>query len=153
MDEQNPNETQPKARRTKSYDAEQPQPSVMGAETEGHENVSEKFSHAGEAGEQVSRATNKEISNVENALPWPFQATQHALDEWTHFFGRATQRNFRATDDLSECHSITSLLQWQGDLIQSNFEDWLQTSFRSLAFLYGSFSHIPASETAATSAS
>ena len=130
MDEQSPNETQPKARRTKSYDAEQPQPSVTGAESahqsEGPENVSEKFSHAGE---QVSRATNTEISNVENALPWPFQATQHALEEWTHFFGRATERNFRATDDLSECHSITSLLQWQGDLIQSNFEDWLQTSF------------------------
>ena len=130
MDEQNPNESQPKARRTKSYDAEQPQPSVMGAESahhsEGPENVSEEFSHAGE---QVSRATNKEISNVENALPWPFQATQHALEEWTHFFGRATERNFRATDDLSECHSITSLLQWQWDLIRNNVADWLQTSF------------------------
>ena len=130
MDEQNPNETQPKARRTKSYDAEQPQPSEMGAESahhsEGPENVSAKFSHAGE---QVSRATNKEISNVEDALPWPFQATQHALEEWTHFFGRATERNFRATDDLSECHSITTLLQCQGDLIHNNVADWLQTSF------------------------
>ena len=130
MDEQNPNESQLKARRTKSYDAEQPQPSVTGAESvhqsEGPENVSEKFSHAGE---QVSRATNKEISNVENALPWPFQATQHALEEWTHFFGRATERNFRATDDLSECHSITTLLQCQGDLIHNNVADWLQTSF------------------------
>ena len=122
MDEQSPNESQPKIRRAKSYGAEQPQP----PHSEGPENVSEKFSPAGE---QVSRATDKEISNVENALPWPIQATQHALEEWTHFFGRATERNFRATDDLSECHSITSLLQWQGDLIQSNLEDWLQTSF------------------------
>jgi hypothetical protein len=62
-------------------------------------------------------------------LPWPFQATQHALEEWTHFIGRASERNSRAADGLSECHSITSLMQWQGDLIQSNFEDWLQTSF------------------------
>ena len=82
-----------------------------------------------QAGEEASTATDKDIRQAESVLPWPFKATQHALEEWTHFFGRATERNFRATDDLSECHSITGLLQWQGNLIQSNVEDWLQTSF------------------------
>jgi hypothetical protein len=150
MDEQNPNESQPKARHTKSYGAEQPQPSVTGAEREAPENVSETLLAAGEA---VSRETNTEMSQVGGTLPWPFQATEHALDEWTQFFARATERSSRAAEHLSECDSIASLLQWQSDLIQSNAEDWLQTSFRSLAFLCGSFSHIPASETAATSAS
>jgi hypothetical protein len=133
MDEQSPNESQPKVRRAKNNGTAEPQPSVTGAESahqgEAPENVSEKLSHAGEASEEVSRATNKEICQAESVLPWPFQATEHALEEWTHFIGRAAERNFRATDDLSECDSIASLLQWQGDLIQSNFEDWLKTSF------------------------
>jgi hypothetical protein len=55
------------------------------------ENVSEKLLHAGEADEEVSRATNKDICQVASVLPWLFQATQHALDEWTHFFGRAVR--------------------------------------------------------------
>ena len=114
MDEQNPNERQPKARRTKSYDAEQPQPSVTGAESghhsEGPENVSETLLAAGEA---VSREINTEISQVGGTLPLPFQATEHALDEWTQFFARATERSSRAAEHLSECDSIASLLQWQ----------------------------------------
>jgi hypothetical protein len=127
---------------------------VTGAESasewEAPENVSEQLLAAGEA---VSRETNTEISQVGGALPWPFRATQHALEEWTHFIGRATERNSRAADELSECDSIASLLQWQRALIQRNAEDWLQTSFRSLARLCGSFSHISASQTVATSAS
>jgi hypothetical protein len=150
MNEQSQNESQPKVRRAKNDGAQEPQPSVTGAENahkwEASENVSEKFLDAGED-------ESREIGQVGSALPWPFQATEHALSEWTHFFGRATERNSRAVDDLSACDSITSLLQWQSDLIQSNVEDWLQTSFRSWAFLGGSFSHITASETAATSAS
>jgi hypothetical protein len=141
MNEQSPNESQPKVRRAKNDGAQEPQPSATGAEN----------AHQWEASE--SRETNKESDLVGSALPWPFQATEHALSEWAHFFARATERNSRAVEDLSACDSITSLLQWQSDLIQSNVEDWLQTSFRSLAFPCGRFSHITASETAETSAS
>ena len=141
MDEQSQNESQPKVRRAKNDGAQETQP-----EWEAPENVSEKFLHAGE---DVSREINKEIGQVGSAFPGPFQATEHALSEWTHFFGRTTERNSRALDDLSACDSITSLLQWQSNLIQSNIEDWLQTSFRSWSFLCGSFFHITASETAA----
>jgi hypothetical protein len=151
MDEQNPNESQPKVRRAKNDAAAEPRPSVTGAESahmwDAPENVSEDLLYAGE---DVSRETNKEISQVESALLWPFQTTQHALDEWTHFIGRATQRNSRAAEDLSACDSITSLLQWQRDLVQSNVEDWLQTSFSVFGILCGSVSHTEPSERVAT---
>jgi hypothetical protein len=154
MHEQSPNESQPKVRRAKNDGAAEPQPSVTDAESahpwEAPENVSEKLSHAGEASAEVSRATNEENSHVESALPWPFQATQHALDEWTHFIGRAAERNSRAADNLSACDSIASLLQWQRDLVQINVEDWLQTSFAVFAFPWVRSHAKAASETAAT---
>jgi hypothetical protein len=129
MNEQSQNESQPKVRRAKNGGAEEIPPSEMppGSPDQAKQEALGNFAKPWQAGEEASRA--KEIRQAESVLPWPFQATQHALEEWAHFFGRATERNFRATDDLSECHSIASLLQWQGDLIQSNFEDWLQTSF------------------------
>ena len=129
MDEQSPNESQPKIRRAKNDGAEEPQPSVTppGSPDQATQEALGNLGKPSQAGEEASRA--EEIRQAESVLPWPFQATQHALEEWTHFFGRATERNFRATDDLSECHSITSLLQWQRDLIRGNAEDWLQTSF------------------------
>jgi hypothetical protein len=129
MDEQSQNESQPKIRRAKNGGAEEPQPNEMPPESPDHatQEALGNFGKPSQAGEEASRA--EEIRQAESVLPWPFQATQHALEEWTHFFGRATERNFRATDDLSECDSITSLLQWQGDLIRGNAEDWLQTSF------------------------
>jgi hypothetical protein len=131
MDEQSQNESQPKIRRAKNGGAEEPQTSEMPPESpdQAKQEALGNFAKPSQAGEEASRATNKEIRLAETVLAWPFEATQHALQEWMHFFGRATERNFRAANDLSECHSITSLLLWQGDLIQSNFEDWLQTSF------------------------
>jgi hypothetical protein len=155
MDEQSPHESQPKIRRAKSGGAEEPQPSVTGAESahqrEASENVSEKPLHACEADEEVSRSTNKEICQVESVLPWPFQATQHALDEWTHFFGRAVQRNSRAAGDLSACPSVTNVLRWHRDLVQSNVEDWLQTSFSVFGVAVRKVPHAKAaSETTAT---
>jgi hypothetical protein len=141
MDEQSQNESQPKVRRAKNGGAEEPQPSEMppGSPDQAKQEALGNFGKPSQAGEEASRTTNKEIRQAESVLPWPFQATQHALEEWTHFFGRATERNFRATDDLSECHSITGLLQWQGDLIQNNFEDWLQTSFSVFSVSAGKF--------------
>src|SRR5512132_2206976 len=92
MDEQSPNESQLKARRAGGGGAEEPRPSAPRAgrtgqaEQEAPESVSEKLLRAGE-------------SQVESVPQGPFQATQHALDEWTHFFGRAVQRNSRAAGD------------------------------------------------------
>jgi hypothetical protein len=127
MDEQSQNEGQPKIRRAKNGGAEEPQTSEMPPESpdQAKQEALGNFAKPSQAGEEASRATRL----AETVLAWPFEATQHALQEWMHFFGRATERNFRTANDLSECHSITSLLLWQGDLIQSNFEDWLQTSF------------------------
>jgi hypothetical protein len=154
MDEQSPHESQPKVRRAKSGGAEEFQPSATLAENTDQaeqEKVSEKFLHAGEAGEEVGRATSKDICQVESVLPWPFQATQHALDEWTHFFGRAVERNSRAAGDLWTYPSVANMLRWQRDLVQSNAEDWLETSF---AVFGASVRKVPhahaASKTAAT---
>jgi hypothetical protein len=136
MDEQSQNESQPKVRRAKSGGAEEPQPGVTRAgstgesEQETPENVSEKLS---QAGEEVSPPTNKENCRVESVLPWPFQATQHALNEWTRFFGRTLERNSRAASDLSASPSAANALRWQRDLVQSNVEDWLETSFAVFA--------------------
>jgi hypothetical protein len=122
MDEQSPNESQPKVRRAGSGGAEEPRPSAPRAghtgqaEQEAPENASEKLLRAGE-------------SQVGSVPQGPFQATQHALEEWTHFFRRAVERNSRAAGDLRTCHSVASVLQWQRNLVQGNFEDWLQTSF------------------------
>jgi hypothetical protein len=154
MDEQSPHESQAKVRRAKGGGAEEPQPSVTLAENTDQaeqENVSEKRLHAGEAGEEVSRATNKDICQVASVFPWPFQATQHALDEWTHFFGRAVQRNSRAAGDLNACPSVANVLRWQRDLVQNNVEDWLQTSFSVFGVAVRKVPHAKAaSETTAT---
>jgi hypothetical protein len=128
MDEQSPYESEPKVRRVKGGGAEEPQPSVTGAEREAPENVCQ----------------------VESVLPWPFQATQHALNEWTHFFGRAVQRNSRAADDLIACPSVTNVLRWQRDLVQSNVEDWLQTSYSIFGGAVQKVHAEAASKTAAT---
>jgi hypothetical protein len=141
MDEQTQNESQPKVRRAKNGGAEEPPPSEMppGSPDQAKQEALGNFAKPSQAGEWASRATNKKIRQAESVLAWPFQTTQHALEEWTHFFGRATERNSRAVDDLSACDSITSLLQWQGDLVQSNFEDWLQTSFSVFSVSAGKF--------------
>jgi hypothetical protein len=72
---------------------------------------------------------------VVGVLKWPFQATQHMAEEWTHFFGRAVERNSRAAGDLRACDSVASVLRCHWDLVQSNVEDWLETSFA----LFGAF--------------
>jgi hypothetical protein len=132
MDEQRPNERQHKVRRAGDGDAEESRSGMTRAESTGQaqqeapENVSEKLARPGE---EASPATDKGIRQVESVLLWPFQATQRALDEWTHFFGRALERNSRAAADLRTCHSVAGVLRWQRDLVQSNAEDWLQTSF------------------------
>jgi hypothetical protein len=133
MDEQSPNENQPKLRRAgKTGVAEEPLPGMTRAESAGQaqqealEDVSQKLSNAGE---ETSPATEKSVLQVESGLPWPFQTTRHALDEWTHFFGRAVERNARAANGLKACCSVAGVLQWQKDLVQSSVEDWLQTSF------------------------
>jgi hypothetical protein len=97
-----------------------------GAEQKAPKDVFEKLSRAGE---EASPAADNGVLQVESGLPWPFQTTQHALDEWTHFFGRTVERNARAADGLRACCSVAGVLQWQRDLVQSSVEDWLQTSF------------------------
>lgn len=154
MDEQSPNESQPKVRRGRSGGAEESRPSVMSAESTGQaeqeapENVSETLLRVGE---EVSPEPDKGVCQPESVLRWPFQATLRALDEWTHFFGRAVERNARAAGDLRACHSVASVLQWQRDLAQSNAEDWLQTSFAVFGVLVqrGPYAKA-ASETAST---
>lgn len=152
MDEQRPNERQHRVRRAGNGGAEEPQSGMTRAESTGQaqqeapENVSEKLARPGE---EASPATDKRIRQVESVLPWPFQATQRALDEWTHFFGRALERNSRAAAELRTCHSVAGVLRCQRDLVQSNAEDWLQTSFAVLGITGWKFALVKA-ETAAT---
>jgi hypothetical protein len=155
MHEQNPNERQPKVRRAgNDGSAEELRSGVTRAESTGQaeqeasKDVSEKLSRAGE---EASRATDEGVRQVASVLPGPFQATQRALDEWTHFFGRAVKRNARAAGDLMACHSVPSVLRWQKDLAQSNAEDWLETSFAAFGVSVRKTGHAKAdSETAAT---
>jgi hypothetical protein len=141
MDEQSPNESQPKVRRAGSGGAEEPRPNATGAERTGQAEAPEN------ASEQLLRAGESQVGSV---LQRPFQAIQHALEEWTHFFGRAVERNSHAAGDLRGCHSVASVLQWQEDLVQGNFEDWLQTSFAAFGVFVRKVPHAQAaSETAA----
>jgi hypothetical protein len=87
---------------------------------------------------------------VDSGLPWPFQASRRALDEWTHFYGRAVERNARAADDLRACCSVAGVVQWQKDLVQSSVEDWLQTSFAAFGVSVRKSAHEASSETAVT---
>jgi hypothetical protein len=142
MNEQSPNESQPKVRRAGSG-AEEHRPSTpragrtSQAEQEAPENASEKLLRASE-------------SQVESVLQGPFRATKHALEEWTHFFGRVVERNSHAAGDLRTRHSVASVLQWQRDLAQDTFEDWLQTSFAVFGVFVRKIPHAEAaSETAA----
>jgi hypothetical protein len=155
MDEQTLNEHQPKVRRAgRSDGTEESQPSVTRAESTGQakqeapENVSEKLLRVGE---EVSRATNEEgVCQLESVLQRPFQATQRVLEEWTHFFGRTVERNARATGDLRACRSVAGVLRWQRDLVQSNVEDWLQTSFAVLGVLVPKVPHAKAATATAS---
>jgi hypothetical protein len=128
MNEQSRNENQPKVRRAADGGAEEPRPSVTRAESSGRaeQETPEKPSSASR---EARPTTDKGICEVESMLLWPFQATQRALDEWTRFFGRAMERNLRAAADLRACHSVAGVLRCERDLVQSNAEDWLQTSF------------------------
>jgi Phasin protein len=147
MHEQNPNERQPKVRRPGSGGAEEPRSGVTRAESTGQaeqeeqENVYEKLSRAGE---EASRATDEGVRQVANVLSEPFRASQRALDEWTHFFGRAVERNARAASDLMECHSVPSVMRWQRELVQSNAEDWLETSFAAFGISVRKVAHAEA---------
>jgi hypothetical protein len=140
MDEQIP-ESQPKVRRAGSG-AEEPRHNATHA---GRTGQAEQ-----EAPENVSETLCAGESQVGSVPQGPFQATQHALEEWTHFFGRAVERNSRAAGGLRGCHSVASVLQWQEDLVQGNFEDWLQTSFAVFGVFVPKVPHVQAaSETAA----
>jgi hypothetical protein len=148
MDEQNLNEHQPKVRRAgRSDGTEEPRrngtrPEITGqAEQEALENVSEKPLRAGD---EVSWTTSKGIIQVESMLQRPLQATQRTLGEWTHFFRRTVERNARATGDLRACRSVADVLRWQRELLQSNVEDWLQTSFAVLGVLVPKVAHAKA---------
>jgi hypothetical protein len=123
MDEQSPNESQPKVRRAGSGGAEEPRPSAPRA---GHTGQVEQ--------EAPENASEKPLSQVESVLQGPFQVIQHTLEEWAHFFGRAVERNSQAASDLKTRHSVASVLQWQRNLVQDTFEDWLQTSFAVFGF-------------------
>lgn len=128
MNEQSPDRRRPKVRRAGIYDVEELRagPTHTGgtdqAQQEVSESVSEKLSRTGE---EPSRATDR----GQSGLRWPFQATQHVTEEWVHFFGRALERNSRAAADLRSCNSVASLVHRHWDLVQTNVEDWLQTSF------------------------
>jgi hypothetical protein len=154
MNQQSPNESQPKVSAGRSGDVEEPRSGVTRAgrsgqtEQDAPEGVSEKLSRAGE---EASRATDEGVRQVASVLPGPFRASQRALHEWTHFFGRAVERNARAADDLMACHSVPSVLRWQRELVQSNAEDWLETSFAAFGISVRKVAHAEAdSETAAT---
>lgn len=139
MDEQSTNENQPKVRRARDGGAEEPRPSVTQTGSTGEAENSQ-------VGEEVSLVSRQ----VEGVLRWPFQATQHVAEEWTHFFGRALERNARAAADLRSCTSVASLLRWQWDLVQSNSKDWLETSFAVFGAFCAEGSHAkPATETGA----
>ncbi len=81
MDEQSQNESQPKIRRAKNDGAEEPQPNEMpsGSPDQATQEALGNFGKPSQAGEEASRA--EEIRQAESPLPWPFQATQHALEE------------------------------------------------------------------------
>jgi hypothetical protein len=155
MDQQSLNEHQPKVRRAgRSDGTEEPRPNgtrpeITGqTEQEAPENVSEKLLRVGD---EVSPEPNKGVCQLESVLRWPSQATQRVLEEWTHFFGRAVERNARAAGDLRACRSVASVLRWERELLQSNTGDWLQTSFAVLGVLVPKVAHAKAAtETART---
>jgi hypothetical protein len=54
------------------------------------------------------------------------------LDESASFVRRATLRNAQALGDLMDCYTLSSLLQWQSNLLSATVVDWVGTNARIL---------------------
>ena len=54
------------------------------------------------------------------------------LGEWANFAERATLRNAQAVGDLMHCYTLSSLLQWESNLLSATVVDWVGTNARIL---------------------
>ena len=58
--------------------------------------------------------------------------TGQVLGEWTSFVRRASLRNMQAVGDLMHCYTLSSLLQWQSNVLSATVVDVAGTNSRLL---------------------
>ena len=91
--------------------------------------------HAAEAVRSVVRAGPQAVEGgrvATYAVAEESTGGGKVLDEWTSFIERALERNAQALSDLMDCYTLSSLLQWQSNLLSATIVDWVGTNARIL---------------------
>jgi hypothetical protein len=98
-------------------------------------NPAEGSDHAVEAVRNVVRAGQQAVEGgraATYAIAEESTGGGKVLDEWASFARRATLRNAQAVGDLMDCYTLSSLLQWQSNLLSATVVDWVGTNARIL---------------------
>ena len=90
-----------------------------------------------EAARSVVRAGQQTLEGAEATTHATVDAGEstgagQVLEEWANFAGRAYLRNTQAVGELMHCYTLSSLLQWQSNLLSVTVVDWVGTNARIL---------------------
>ena len=98
-------------------------------------NSAEASDHAAEAVWSVVRAGPQAVEGTRAAtyaIAEESTGGGKVLDESASFIKRAMDRNAQALGDLMHCYTLSSLLQWQSNLLSATVVDWVGTNARIL---------------------
>jgi hypothetical protein len=98
-------------------------------------NQPEASDHAAEAVRNLVRGDQQAVEGTRAATYAVAEESiggGKVLDEWTSFIERALERNAQALSDLMDCYTLSSLLQWQSNLLSATLVDWTGTNARIL---------------------
>jgi hypothetical protein len=98
-------------------------------------NPAEGSDHAAEAVRSVVRAGQQAVEGTRAATYAVAEESiggGKVLDESASFIERAMDRNAQALGDLMHCYTLSSLLQWQSNLLSATIVDWVGTNARIL---------------------
>jgi hypothetical protein len=89
---------------------------------------------ATEAARSVLRAGQQVLEGAEEATHAAVDESTggQVLDQWASFVRRASLRNIQAVGDLMHCYTLSSLLQWQSNLLSATVVDLAGTNARIL---------------------
>jgi hypothetical protein len=98
-------------------------------------NPAQASDHAAEAARSAVRASQQAVEGTRAATYAVAEESiggGKVLDEWPSFIERALERNTQALSDLMDCYTLSSLLQWQSNLLSATVVDWVGTNARIL---------------------
>jgi hypothetical protein len=101
----------------------------------GSGNLAKGSDHPAAAVRNVVRASQQAVEAARvatHAVAEESTGGGKVLDEWASFIERAALRNTQALGDLMDCYTLSSLLQWQSNLLSATVVDWAGTNARIL---------------------